>query len=370
MVAIKRNFGVFVTACAALALVASCSINLDKLIARIPEGVPPGTKPCEERALVSAASALPQIQALDARIDERYRVLPLQLRTDRVVNTTLLRAKHLSLNSTLVAQSFSGERSALDRLIVSSVPAPSTSLNQADFNAFARLVSENILRQGTPTDGDHGGSDPFWIRLRDYYDAFYAGKFVSYFGKMYAKPSNSLTITDTEIVQSMVVFMELMFDEALATPVWIGKDDNLYYPGASEKRPTAVKYQPADIIESGPSGCGINVYKAKTIAYLANTFATAASTDTGLTIKSFGGLEVGLGVLGKFSVGDNNTLSVLMQAVVAEIVSRLTVQLTYPILSRLDFGSPPQVAGFTTRRSQPSVWIHEMSRPFVSSNIY
>jgi hypothetical protein len=41
--------------------------------------------------------------------------------------------------------------------------------------------------------------------------------------------------------------------------------------------------------------------------------------------------------LGKISVGDNSTLTTLVQGVIAEIVMRITVEVAYPILGSLDF---------------------------------
>jgi hypothetical protein len=112
----------------------------------------------------------------------------------------------------------------------------------------------------------------------------------------------------------------------------------------------------------------MNVTKAKTINYLAGKFSAAASSDIGLTIKSAGGLEIGLGVLGKLSVGDNSTLSGLVQTVVGEFVNRVTVQLAYPILSALDFGGQTNTIASLSARNRQASTIRAMSSVFGSPN--
>ena len=75
--------------------------------------------------------------------------------------------------------------------------------------------------------------------------------------------------------------------------------------------------------------------------YLAQSFSKAASTETGLTIKSAGSIEIGLGIVGKLNIGDNSLLTSLVQNVVSEIVARLTVQIAAPILEAIDFEQQP-----------------------------
>jgi hypothetical protein len=76
--------------------------------------------------------------------------------------------------------------------------------------------------------------------------------------------------------------------------------------------------------------------KAKTVSYVAQQFATAASSDTALAIKSVVGLEIGLGLVGKLSIGDNSTLSNLIKAVASEVVLRMTAQVVYSALIQVE----------------------------------
>jgi hypothetical protein len=81
----------------------------------------------------------------------------------------------------------------------------------------------------------------------------------------------------------------------------------------------------------------MNEIKAQAIDSLVKQFATAASAEVGMLVKSTGAVEVGLGIFGKLNVGDNNLLSELAKGFAAEVVSRLTIQLAVPILSAIDF---------------------------------
>jgi hypothetical protein len=125
-------------------------------------------------------------------------------------------------------------------------------------------------------------------------------------------------------------------------------------------------------------GCGMNVPKANTVNYLALAFTKAAEAESNLTIKSVGGIEVGLGILGKVSIGDNSTLTNLVQALVSEIVGRLTVALAVPVLSAIDIEQQPalkaaqQLAGpshVAAPKSTNANLIRVLSSPFVSANV-
>jgi hypothetical protein len=364
-------------------LLSGCGFDLQRLVATVASDyVPSGARPCPR----PDARAVPAIAALTRGFDAKYAELPYPLQSDRFISSVFLQAKYLSVNSVRIAKQYHDSLSVEDASIATSLPRPSTLLTQADIVNFASLTSEYIFRETSSpvNDADRNPNDPFWKRLRGYYDAYYTGKFVTYFGRTFNQPQNSLTITDNDIVQGMTVFLDLIFDqwdETFNLPVWSytetlpDRKKVTYYPGGTENRPTSVALgyrEPKPIVLQSSNGCGIDVLKAKTIAHLANSFARAASMDTGLIIKSFGGLHVGLGVAGKLSIGDNSTLTMLAQGAVSEVVTRLTVELTSPILAALDFrdsyGSVGLAAKIAGGKSRESAWIHQMSVPFVSPN--
>jgi hypothetical protein len=105
--------------------------------------------------------------------------------------------------------------------------------------------------------------------------------------------------------------------------------------------------------------------KAATLKYLATTFATAASAETSVSVKSFGGIEVGLGIFGKLSIGDNNTLTALLQSVVTEAVERLTVAIGAPILEAIEIVNPPPLLPRSPQSQARLIRLY--STPFVSA---
>jgi hypothetical protein len=274
-----------------------------------------------------------------------HAILPAELKNDAVVRTILNHSSAIASNSAQLANKLVGG----DGGVVDAAPIPrsSSSLSHLDIERFAHTVSNQVLRRTptTPNENDPDNTDPFWTKLRAYYVAYYDGKFYTYFGDHFDKPTASLTITDAEIVQSAMVFVELLMDEIFESPVWKGTDGK-FYPGGNTNQPTSMTIKGARPlpINLGTWGCGMNVPKANAVRYLATSFSKAASTETSLTIKSAGSIEIGLGIVGKLNIGDNTTLTQLVQGVVSEIVGRLSVQLATPILETLDFEEQSIVA--------------------------
>jgi hypothetical protein len=184
--------------------------------------------------------------------------------------------------------------------------------------------------------------------------------------------SKTYTINDTEIVNAVTVFVEFLLDEIFKSPVWTS--GGKYYPSGSSTQPTSVALgnivtQPFD-----NSGCGMNATKADFVRYLANAFSDAAGTDSSLVIKTAGGIDIGFGILGKVNIGDNKTLTDLVQMAIGEVVSRLTVAFAVPILSSIDISAQKQLlasaqassAGIAPRSTNTNA-IHAMSALFISA---
>jgi hypothetical protein len=172
-----------------------------------------------------------------------------------------------------------------------------------------------------------------------------------------------------------------VLDEILAPTVWQDQDGKYYPGGIKGASPTYLKVNSlkAQPIPSGIYGCGMNVVKAEAIDYLTKTFYTAAVAQTSLTVKSAGGLEVGLGILGKLNVGDNSTLTALLKGVVGQVVKRLTVAFAAPVLEAIEIEKRPAFAasgGLTAltlprppanRLVDKAEQIRLYSAPFISS---
>jgi hypothetical protein len=285
------------------------------------------------------------------------RSLPPQLGGDPVVNSILEHAWYISTKaaaeSQLVLRASPSGFVASQPVTVAPPPKPIT---YADLTQFTRNVAIYALRDtGNPAGG--AANDPFWSRLRAYYSAYYQGKFIDYFAHSVDAPKASLTIGDAEIASAVGVFVEALLDEVLQPTVWQDLDGK-YYPGGVANKagpPTYLSFsnkKPVPIAFA-ITGCGMNVPKASALGYLAQTFATAASAETSLSIKTAGGIEVGLGVLGKLNVGDNNTLTTVLQSVLPQLIKRLTVAFGAPILEAIDIEAMagPDHAAFASGRT-------------------
>jgi hypothetical protein len=140
---------------------------------------------------------------------------------------------------------------------------------------------------------------------------------------------------------------ELIYDYAFRTPVWTSTD-NKYYPGGSSTAPTVVASKlitPIALLSDGDAHqCGITKLKAEAIQYLSNAASDKASSLGGLVGGSFGGLHFGLGVLGKISVGDNQTLQALVKASLGEAAERATEEASYRVLYWIPYNNETLLA--------------------------
>lgn len=112
-----------------------------------------------------------------------------------------------------------------------------------------------------------------------------------------------------------------------------------YYPGSNTNRPSLLAVQPNPsklLVKIDAGGCGMTRLKAQVMNALAQGFASGASSATGTAVGTLGGIDIGLLVLGKINIGDNKALTSAIEAIVSEIVARLTIEATYPVLIRLD----------------------------------
>jgi len=359
-------------------LVAGCgTIDLNTLIAIIDPNLGPiqitgCTGPAKAGRVFAGFRQGAQIQA-DALV--AWQALPQELQENAVVKAVLSQAEIIpsKIPEKLLAYA---PRLTTPPLAPTppQIPAPALPLAHSDFYAFANLVSEYAVRQPTSSGNGSAASDIFLQALAKYYQAYYAAPFNTYFSAPFDKPVLSLTINDNEITQAATVFLELLFDFALKSPVWIDGSTSTYYPGSSSSEPTVAYLnqhgfpyqgfaQPEKLPWMLPNGCHMTVTKAKIINYVANQFATAASSDTALTIRSAGGLGISLGVFGKLSIGDNDTLSRLVKAAVSEATLRLTAQLVYYALSEVDIIEPPSLT-----HAQRAAFVRSASALFISPN--
>jgi hypothetical protein len=177
-----------------------------------------------------------------------------------------------------------------------------------------------------------------------YFNEYFNGRYVDRFGTRLPAPNSLQTINDNEISGTLQVFLELIMDYALQTPVWRDKQAGRYYPGNgsdAKNRPTVVAAYNDEVMPlqmmtilpaSSSQSCGITPLKAEAIQYIAQTAGNRASALGGQVGGSFGGINIGLGVLGKLSIGDNKTLHSLVTTALQKTFTRAGEEASYRVL--------------------------------------
>ncbi len=200
----------------------------------------------------------------------------------------------------------------------------------------------------------HSGGDNTFIA---YFTAYYKGNFVDRMGTKYSPPSVSTTITDAEITNAEIVLLEFLIDAIDPTPVFGDKPISdpkqlsgiTFYPGGANTAPPTVVvatyatnpkiYVPIKTtpVPDDNSLCGITTGNAWVMRDLASAAGDEAGAVGGLVANTAGGLEVGLGVLGKISIGDNQTLSVLVKTAASRVALRASLASAYWTLRNVKF---------------------------------
>jgi hypothetical protein len=183
-----------------------------------------------------------------------------------------------------------------------------------------------------------------------YLDAYYHGKFADRMGTVADKFEISTKITDSEIAAAETVLLEFLMDLIDPTPV-MGDDPEAsisttttYYPGNSTNKPTAYSTGLARYVQipnpasaTDPDFCGITTKNAWVLKDLANGASDQAAAVGGLVANTPGGISLGLGVLGKISIGDNQTLSTLVKTAASRVALRAALASSYWTLRRVKF---------------------------------
>lgn len=176
--------------------------------------------------------------------------------------------------------------------------------------------------------------------IGDYLDAYYLGNYVDIYGTPLPAPTIAMTIDDTEIAGLLSVFLDYTLDSLRVTPV-LGTgsptdSQTTYYPGNSTKKPTALALNNATYVQipADSTSCAWTVKNAFLLATFANTAGDRAATLSGLVSQSAGGIEVGLGFLGKLSIGDNQTLSIIVKTAASRVANRAALAALYWSVAR------------------------------------
>jgi hypothetical protein len=364
---------------AAFLCVAGCAINISDLVPTATLVVVPG--PNGESYLIQTCgpASIDNFAALPGQIENAGNNLPPEVGRNTVVQAVVAHSQYVADQSLRAANAILATPNPTVAA-APPVPKPTMGLAAPHFQDFATMVSEKILRHtsGTPTTSLNQAETDFWAMALQYFYKYYRGSFTPYMGATLATPtlsssssaSTAYTVSDTEIVNAVSVFVEFLLDDIFHSPIWTvtSKGKSTYYPSGSATAPTALtlnNLQSLGTLSSGLSGCGMNIPKANFVRILANAFSDAATTDAGLVVKSAGGIEVGLGILGKVSIGDNKTLTDLVQMAVSEVIARLTVAFAVPIVSSIDISK--QSGSSAVPKSSSAYAASSLSRLFVSA---
>jgi len=225
-----------------------------------------------------------------------------------------------------------------------------------------RFLSLALDKDQAPADLDRVKThvDEFNQVLVAYVSAYVEGSYIDRFGNTLPAPAISRTVGNTEIAGVLSVMIDAVADYVLRTPIWTDPTGKIYYPAGfnaaapDPKDPTKVPLMPtavgvkikargqsgdgAPLITPLPlvvSGCGIDEVKAKAIEYLGQTAALKASLVGGISGGSFGGFGVSLGAFGKVSVGDNQTVQVVIKTVMAKLAERVAAEAAYRVFYKV-----------------------------------
>jgi hypothetical protein len=175
-----------------------------------------------------------------------------------------------------------------------------------------------------------------------YFKSYYEGTFVDKMGQKYEKPKISTTIPDTEIAAAETVLLEYIFDKADTTPV-LGDADSIdtitattnFWPGGTAaSKPTALVFGRYKKIDA--TGCGVTQDNIQYLVDLANGASDRAAAIGGLVANTPGGIVI----IGKISIGDNQTLSTLVKTAASRLALRLTYIGTYWALEKFPIPIP------------------------------
>jgi hypothetical protein len=203
------------------------------------------------------------------------------------------------------------------------------------------------------------------VRIVQYESAYLKGEFVDRFGTKWDAPKPSWQVSDDQISETLTVLLEALADEVFAqTPVWYELpkakpaaaadkakgDGRVFYPGGKANTPTFIAViedsAKADSLQwkmdpmtDGQPVCGMTKLKSDALLFLSNRAGTLAAGQSGLLLGSLGGTNIGLPiVMGKLSIGDNQTLQAMFKAVIAYIAKRGAYEASWLLLLHIDQG--------------------------------
>lgn len=220
----------------------------------------------------------------------------------------------------------------------------SMKITPSEFRNFVEVFGEEPLSLATYTENVVKGTQDTpslgWL-FKKYFEYYLDDKFVDRNGKKWVLPKIKSKIPNDVIVVPLAIFLEAFFDLELNMPIIVEGDgaNRVYYPAGNKEKPTAdtIEYNGKKLIPilkivDDDSNCGITKREAKAIGFVSNLAASKSATLAGLVLETFGDIEVAFVVGGNFSIGDNETLAVLVKTLFEVSSRRLTERAAYEVL--------------------------------------
>jgi len=228
-------------------------------------------------------------------------------------------------------------------------------LSRANFHDFVKRLAEDIQHQryALLSVGQQPLGDPEITLpklLSAYLSAYFSGNFVDRNGGVYSKPKIGTVITNealnglaTVALEALIDYEVLQHKQCVYFPVYfttrkteakfLTKDGKIptlakvvyrmKQGGASDDKPEYYEFAPL-VVSVSESDTAVT-QRLAVVRYFGGLTGGGAQALTGLIVRDFGGINAGLPmVLGKLSIGDNETLSKLIDTVVETIGRRLT----------------------------------------------
>jgi hypothetical protein len=186
----------------------------------------------------------------------------------------------------------------------------------------------------------------FWKAFSGYMSAYTTGQFVDSTGATISKPVFNNGIGNDTVTSAESVLLELLADWFLQTPAF--KDEKGNFLTAGGHRPTgadpSIALVPVETVSNNPGG--MTTKKVKALQCVSGLAGDGGLALSGAIFKTAGGANAGpILVLGKFSFGDNKTVSRVLETLFEIGFRRGTAELIYkavrnPATTRLTIKDP------------------------------
>lgn len=343
-------------AATAIASVAGCANTAtpSNAISDIAQVVSPGTCTGQVDITSDAQAIATRIQTAGEAIKQRVIA---DVSTDTGDAARLFDAVLTLLQSAADPSGTPSQNSAAGNLSVGNIQAFVARLHQAELAIPKSAAAPTPAEQQLALDVKQ-----FNEILVTYVEAYIQGNYVDRLGNKLPAPTFSSTVGDTEIAGILSVLMDAVGDFFLRTPIWVDNaaQPKYYYPpyptadapasGAAQTPPTAYSimdlstpgkrlFTPLPLVNQ-PQGygaaCGIDAVKARAIAYLSETAALKANTAGGLLAAQVGGTGISFVMFQKISIGDSQTIRVMVETLLSKLAGRIAMEAAYHSLVNLD----------------------------------